>query len=266
MNMKRTFVILFTAVTAFCAFQWLVEVGVHSFSGTNYIFFGADSTATDGFDYGADVPFFIPPSGGYGYFVLSDTLHPEYTMLSTDLRVPGSDTLVWDFVVGGDFSSFIINWDISGLPDMGDYSIGAYDIDSLPNYVVKDWTDMRSVDSLEIPPPPLGGRIIAVGSPVSGIAETELPESVSIKAYPNPFNSSISIRVQGVKESSVQVGVFDINGRLIYEIPVVAESPDPGHGTRASMVWCPDELLPSGVYLIKLQGNPETTARVVLIR
>ena len=177
--MRRLFIILLVAVPAFGFFNWSVEIGVWSSSGGNFLFFGADSFATTGFDPGIDTPFFIPPSGGYGYFALSDTAHPEYTMLTTDLRFPTRDTIVWNFFIGGDFSGFAFNWDSCGLPDSGDYYIGPYYLDSFPEYVVTDWTDMRSEDSIYIPPPPIGGRIIAIGSPVSGIAEAEMPEDVS---------------------------------------------------------------------------------------
>jgi len=102
----------------------------------------------------------------------------------------------------------------------------------------------------------------------SNIAEkAPLPESMSIFAYPNPFNSTVRITIDGVvaiHELPLQIEIFDVAGRQVAEIPV-------GEGPRAfpldgnsengsaqgrsptirQFIWHPDASLPSGVYLVR---------------
>ncbi|RKZ29592.1 hypothetical protein DRQ36_08170 [bacterium] len=46
------------------------------------------------------------------------------------------------------------------------------------------------------------------------------PEALSISAYPNPFNSAVRITVGAIRESPLQIEIFDINGRMVADIPL----------------------------------------------
>jgi len=111
----------------------------------------------------------------------------------------------------------------------------------------------------------------------------QIPEEISIQAYPNPFNSSVRIAVEGDCETPMRIEIYDINGRVIAEIP--ANNPV-GEGLRPSrssqnqktggsetaplqneVVWTPDESLPSGVYLVRATiGGQSTAKRVVYLK
>ena len=101
------------------------------------------------------------------------------------------------------------------------------------------------------------------------------PDAFALSAYPNPFNSAVTIAIDGagVCNTVLRVEIYDLAGRKIDVIgnsdkPVIARraSPDEAissgyekdcHGLRPRndnagvFVWTPDESLPSGVYLVR---------------
>lgn len=239
------------ASAAFGFFRWQIRIEVTSGGTGNFLTFGADSSATDGFDIGIDIPY-LPTPGPYGYFPISDSAQPHYTMLGTDLRFPSLDTISWDLMLNGGFG-FKILWEREEFPDSGDFFIGAFNLDSLPEYVVDDWVNMRTADSLMINV--IGGRIIAVGSPISAVAEDALrPESPGLSVHPNPFNTACRVEVPANFRG--EIGVFDISGRLVDVL-----SGDyiwkgfSGHG----------EKMPSGIYYFKpINGGVPPTRGVML--
>ena len=116
-----------------------------------------------------------------------------------------------------------------------------------------------------------------------GIAEGRLPEDIAISAYPNPFNSAvtISLRQAGtpdlpaddlspVGQASVPViEIFDINGRMVEEIPVIGSESAKPLSTNASGAcrWTPAPSVGSGVYLVRAKiGDESTTKKLVYLR
>lgn len=100
----------------------------------------------------------------------------------------------------------------------------------------------------------------------TAISETpDIPVNFAISAHPNPFNSAVTISLDGVgaiHELPLQIEIFDLAGRRIAQLPdggtVGDGSPVPsasGHGDRAptnrEFIWTPDESLGSGVYLVR---------------
>ena len=102
--------------------------------------------------------------------------------------------------------------------------------------------------------------------------EINMPEEISLTAYPNPFNSAVKIRVRGVEDSRGRVEIFDINGRNVAQLPVGAGSkPARAGGSRTlpyEITWQPDESLGSGVYLVraKIEDGQTATRRVVYLK
>ncbi len=103
-----------------------------------------------------------------------------------------------------------------------------------------------------------------------------LPENLEISAWPNPFNSAITISIdchsgEGRNpEGGVEIEIFDINGRIVYKTPVGAGS-KPARITGGSrtlpyeITWQPDESVGSGVYLVRARiGDEQTTTRRVM--
>ncbi len=96
----------------------------------------------------------------------------------------------------------------------------------------------------------------------SNIAETPTPQSFAISAYPNPFNSSVTISLDFGSESPKPLStieIFDVNGRRVVEItpPTPLDRGEHGKSPLSKgdlgglFVWQPDESLGSGVYLIR---------------
>lgn len=108
-----------------------------------------------------------------------------------------------------------------------------------------------------------------------GIAENNLPGEMNMHVSPNPFNSAVKIAIDYPLETycntSLQIEVFDVNGRQITQLPV-------GEGLKASgslfadqtggsetmilrnyeVVWRPDENLGSGIYFVRASIDRET--------
>ena len=101
-----------------------------------------------------------------------------------------------------------------------------------------------------------------------------LPASFTISAFPNPFNSAVTIAIDGVGAgfTPARVEIYDVNGRRIAQLPVGAGltpaffadtgtsardgvKPSP---TEKAVVWHPDESLPSGVYLVSCRPEGRT--------
>ncbi|MBN2542283.1 right-handed parallel beta-helix repeat-containing protein [bacterium] len=127
------------------------------------------------------------------------------------------------------------------------------------------------------------------------------PENLTIYAYPNPFNGSISIEIDCVRaigQSPPQIEIYDINGRLVFtDEPIqgigfrsffpktprqrcsydrleaypykVSGEAEPIHSSKHPAIhsvytWTPDPSLPSGVYFIRASTKPLTASRKVL--
>ena len=126
--------------------------------------------------------------------------------------------------------------------------------------------------------------------PTYDVAERELPNSFAISAYPNPFNSSVTISVGDGSPVPQSIEIYDVSGRRVddignYDQPVIARrvQPDeaisygcekedchglwPRNDNANAVVWRPDESLPSGVYLVRAsQGSNSVTKRVVYLK
>ncbi len=102
------------------------------------------------------------------------------------------------------------------------------------------------------------------------------PATLAISAYPNPFNSSVTIAIDGVGAGFTPacVEIYDVNGRRVatvtepVEVPVGVEATvgrlakDTStssvsvkspllRGDLGGLVWSPAPSLPSGIYLVR---------------
>ena len=73
-----------------------------------------------------------------------------------------------------------------------------------------------------------------------------------VKAYPNPFNSSININFNITNQSNIQISIFDLNGRLISNNNLGIR-----RAGNQSIHWSPSHAISSGTYIysIKSQSN-----------
>jgi hypothetical protein len=134
----------------------------------------------------------------------------------------------------------------------------------------------------------------AISEP-DGIDDRELPGDFTLSAHPNPFNSAVTIAIEGVGDGSpvpFDVEIYDVNGR---KIDVIARRAEPNEAispnNRSSVpldtrrdavsinncefVWQPHESLPSGVYLVRARvggrgdlapTGQATTKRIVYLK
>ncbi|HDR90739.1 MAG TPA: T9SS type A sorting domain-containing protein [candidate division Zixibacteria bacterium] len=118
-----------------------------------------------------------------------------------------------------------------------------------------------------------------IGYDYASITETpSRPSNLAISAYPNPFNSAVTITIDGEFESPMRIEIYDMSGRRVavaepVEATVGRLAKDTStlrqaQGTASSvsvksplskgvlggLVWCPDPSFPSGVYLVRA-GN-----------
>jgi len=114
----------------------------------------------------------------------------------------------------------------------------------------------------------LAMRVNRWGEDYYGVPEvaSARPEEIEIRAYPNPFNSAVNIRVLGLGARGSAVEVFDINGRMVEEIPVNWSDSEKPSSTTASCVcrWSPSEGTHSGTFFIRIDNGKSVASRKIV--
>ncbi len=89
-----------------------------------------------------------------------------------------------------------------------------------------------------------------------------IPSNYSLNAYPNPFNSKISLAYSLINTDIVHLNIFDASARLVETVPLGKKSV--GHHQT---VWDASER-PSGVYIAQLEigSNIVLRSKLLLIR
>jgi len=102
---------------------------------------------------------------------------------------------------------------------------------------------------------------IHVNAPFLDVAGNAMaPEEFELlSAYPNPFNSSLTLRYNLKQSSDVKLNVYDMRGSLVQSL-VVGEKPKGTH----SIVWNANQAS-AGVYMVKLENSGQTTMRKVML-
>jgi len=181
------------------------------------------------------------------------------------LKFDSSGDTVWTRKFGEDSDKHENGNDIISTLDGGYIIAGSRVYPSIDNedpYIIK-------VDSL--------GYSAIEESPGS---EWLKPFAYGISAYPNPFNSSVTITLSVIPglTRNPEIEIFDINGRIVFETPVGeghralpsggdAENGSTRRCSPTNIVWTPDESLGSGVYLLRAKiGDESVTKRVVYLK
>ncbi len=76
-----------------------------------------------------------------------------------------------------------------------------------------------------------------------------IPSQISLSSYPNPFNSTVTIKYALPQASRVSLSIFDIRGRLV---ETLRDNFTPSGSHTQS--WSPTDLA-SGVYFVRLNAN-----------
>ncbi len=99
------------------------------------------------------------------------------------------------------------------------------------------------------------------------------PKELALSAYPNPFNSAVTISAP----VGAEIEIFDVNGRRISVISSEGFMPDEKSPTQSQeispcgrndkmseFIWQPDENLGSGVYLVRATVASQTVSKRVV--
>ncbi len=77
-----------------------------------------------------------------------------------------------------------------------------------------------------------------------------IPSSLTLSAYPNPFNRSVLFVPPPVHSPNIiQVTIYDIQGRLIHSQPILRVETSP------KFRWTPKQFISSGTYFVVLQNK-----------
>jgi len=99
------------------------------------------------------------------------------------------------------------------------------------------------------------------------------PVEITMRAFPNPFNSSCAISAP----AGAEIEIYDLRGKVVGVGLVPALDDMPANSERATtrvapanrtFIWAPDASLPSGIYFVRAraQDGREMEKRVVLVR
>ena len=223
------------------------------------------------------------PAGGLyrtggSYGVASDSvLIPESNVVCIPLCIPGSfDLLSMDIVFAFDprqieFIETIISDQASGfkvlqnLSEVGRIRIALYGQESVSDTVGPVCIALRVKSDARLPariewetirlndlPVQRGSTVLFRGDPE--VRELDIDSIIIDGGYPNPFNSSTTIRYRLHESGSVHVCLFDIRGRavriLVRENQERGEYNIPWDGKNES-----GETVPSGIYLARVRWN-----------
>jgi len=107
------------------------------------------------------------------------------------------------------------------------------------------------------------------------------PGIISLSAYPNPFNSAVTISIDtpvGAGLRPARVEIFDIAGRRAAQLPSPSIPLPAGEGgnsfslwekvsegrMRAKLTWQPDATVASGVYLVRASFDGESVSKRIV--
>jgi hypothetical protein len=230
--------------------------------------------ASTSFYYDHFEPEFLTIEGGYG-----DWQHPDSVIISGTISDRGHSNFVED--------SFKIS--VNGIS----YSVaGMYLSYDAPNFTCKPMSLFHDGDTVDVCIRAADNVHAMLCGPnildscwsflisSTGIDESPVkPDEIAISAYPNPFNSAVTISVCQAGTSDLPVGqasapeieIFDIAGRRVAELsprncirnsdPLIKGVPDNDNsplnkggcpeGTGGILTWQPEKSLGSGVYLVR---------------
>ena len=95
--------------------------------------------------------------------------------------------------------------------------------------------------------------------PISGINNSNSNNQKPIKCYPNPFSKNLNIEFSVIEKSSIDLSVYDMNGKHIKSITNKIYSPG-----KYKLMWngtCKNGKEETGTYLIRLKTGPPKGSR-----
>lgn len=107
-----------------------------------------------------------------------------------------------------------------------------------------------------------GGFWYTIHREVVAIPSLEIPVEFRLKQnYPNPFVFATTIPFSLPEEAEIEIGVYDLNGRLVTDIP--REKLAPGHH---ELVLRSDGMSPGTYFCRLVAGEYKATTTLILIK
>jgi len=107
-------------------------------------------------------------------------------------------------------------------------------------------------------------RIDRDGNDCAGIDEkiVSKPDAIDISAYPNPFNSSVSITAP----AGTEIKIFDLRGTLrLLSVPDAPLSLGETEMTNTrTFIWHPDKSIASGIYFVRASIEGQTIVKRII--
>jgi len=208
-----------------------------------------------------------PNSAGIAYQTISSLLYGQtYDPLSTQELLLPSSVRGAAFADGQGGYTYVL-W-AETRSDRSESSTTAYTFPShleVSEIIMKEWDFADNKDSLVI----AGNSLQLTGSPVflRVKKKAEMPGSSSPKnsevlfqAFPNPFIDSSTIVFKISRESTVNLAIYDLNGRLVHEF-LKSERVQPGIHQHIF-----DDKIRPGLYLCKLEvGKEKFTEKLIKV-
>ena len=85
----------------------------------------------------------------------------------------------------------------------------------------------------------------------------ELPDILTMRTYPNPFNSSVTIKLNIPHAETAELAIFDINGRILTSHNFTCG--------KNEFTWTPSQDTPSGTYLVILRNDTGVISQKLLL-
>ena len=95
---------------------------------------------------------------------------------------------------------------------------------------------------------------------IDEVTDPILPESINLRAFPNPFNASIKITYTLPLGDNGILRIVNLSGKEVFSSALGELTPHP-----TNIEWRPDNLLPSGVYFVRVESQNVTSTRKVLL-
>ncbi|MFH0766100.1 MAG: CotH kinase family protein [Calditrichota bacterium] len=191
-------------------------------------------------------------------------LDVSYCLVRGDEDFPGTGNLRQD-------ANFLDQWNRNFYPREDSPLIDAGYGSGHPE---RDITDGERVDAPNISNNG-AGRIPYVDIGVYEFGAVEIPsdrepiplEYRPVEAYPNPFNSSVSIQFDLTRNTMVALAIYDINGRLVWEQPF-GNLPRGRHLIPWAGIDGSGKPIGSGIYLARIQcgGMNRNEIKLVYIK
>ncbi len=203
-------------------------------------------------------------------FVFSDPDEVVITVLSPEEAIEELTTSIQDLVNSGTISSFqgtILSGPLNRalrFADRGNTRIATFQLNSF-KFRVRLFTFFGLMDNNEAQTLLDGadaiidslnngsGSSARVAGEVTEIDE-HIPEKIpenQITVYPNPFHQEFSVEYFSLTDATVQIAVYDINGKQIQDLKTIAVNEFRFYHWK----FKPAMDVPSGIYLLTIQGE-----------